>query len=82
MEVKNVTNWRLSKIQIEQLLFTILASKMSCTEEEALEISKDFLIFAKEVEQKNAAKRKEQPEPEKKDPLENPFINSVLIAKP
>ena len=44
---------------------------MSCTEEEALEISKDFLIFAKEVEQKNAAKRKEQPEPEKKDPLEN-----------
>ena len=63
--------WRLSKIQLEQLLFTILASKMSCTEEEALEISKDFLIFAKEVEQKNAAKRKEQPEPEKKDPLEN-----------
>ena len=52
-------------------MFTIL-KKMSCTEEEALEISKDFLNFAKEVEQKNEEKWKEQAKENlQKDPLEN-----------
>lgn len=55
------------------MLFTILdRAKMSCTEEEALEISKDFLNFAKEVEQKNEEKWKEQAKENlQKDPLEN-----------
>ena len=35
---------------------------MSCTEEEALELSQDFLKFAKEVEAKNGEKWKEKAE--------------------